>query len=564
MNGTLRSLAAAALLLGVHAVAAAQDTVTVGARAPLAAGEELPKIVADRLIAYYNRPSTVRFGGPTRIPAGRTISGDVGVLGGPVELGGTVDGDLLLINGDITLGEGSRITGDLTVVGGVIAGIDRAQVDGVITTYTAILRYRRTEEGIEYMGSEAVSAYKPGEGTRLELPSWTLGVSEIFVSAGAYNRVEALPVTIGPRITTGGSNPLRLEALLVYRTVGGLSPDAADIGYQVRARQWLFGHRAVWLEAGVQSIIDPIENWQLTNLENSLTLFLIRRDYRDYYEREGWYGLLGWKSNGWFGSFAYRDERHRTVEKRNVWTILFNKGDELRANAAIDAGDLKSLTATLGVDTRTDETRPLSGWFTTLSIEQAVGGKLSGASQDFTRFFLDVRRFFRVSFGSVLGLRLAGGGPLGSDRTPAQRQHYIGGAGSLPAYSMMQFDCGARASPGFGTVPGYGCQRFALFQAEYRTKLNFHYRWDHDAAPRNTEFYSTPFAIDFEPAIVLFYDAGAAWDTDEDFYDHLKLSDNWIADVGAGIEFGGLGVYFAYPLTGSGGLQAVLRLAARF
>ncbi|HSG81025.1 MAG TPA: hypothetical protein VLC48_02145, partial [Gemmatimonadota bacterium] len=172
-------LIAVALLFGGPSMVTAQDTVTVGVSAPLAAGEELPRGVADRLIAYYNRPSTIRFGGQTRIPEGRTITGDVGVLGGPVDLAGTVDGDLLLINGDITLQADSRITGNLTVVGGAVIGVDVGRVDGVVTIYSAILRYRRTDAGIEYMGSEAVRTYEPAGQTKIELPSWRLGESEI-------------------------------------------------------------------------------------------------------------------------------------------------------------------------------------------------------------------------------------------------------------------------------------------------------------------------------------------------------------------------------------------------
>ncbi len=86
------------------------------------------------------------------------------------------------------------------------------------------------------------------DGKRIELPSWKLGDSEIFVSARAYNRVEALPIVIGPRITTGGSNPFRFEAFLIWRTVAGFEPKEGDLGWQVRGKQWLFGHRAVWLE----------------------------------------------------------------------------------------------------------------------------------------------------------------------------------------------------------------------------------------------------------------------------------------------------------------------------
>jgi hypothetical protein len=126
----------------------------------------------------------------------------------------------------------------------------------------------------------------------------------------------------------------------------------------------------------------------------------------------------------------------------------------------------------------------------------------------------------------------------------------------------MQFDCGARGSPDFGTSPGYGCQRFTLFQAEYRSSLDFHWHWD-DRQDFD-DIKGDVFSIDFNPAIVLFYDAGAAWSTDENYWDHLTKSDNWIADLGAGLDFGGLGFYFAYPLTGSGGVNFVLRLTARF
>jgi hypothetical protein len=550
---------ALALLAGAAPAAAAQDTVAVGVRATLGAG--LPRHVADSLVAFYNAPGTIRFSGRTRIPAGATVAGDVAVLGGPVEVAGTVEGDLVVLNGDVSLAEGARITGDLTVVGGVVTGVELGRVDGLITTYGAVFRYRRTPDGIEYLGSE-VEVPEPRRRRRLALPDWTLGESEIFVSARPYNRIEALPIAIGPRITTGGRNPFRFEALLIYRTISGFDPKDKDIGYQVRARQWLFGRRTVWLGAGVQSIVAPIERWQLTNLENSLTLYLFRRDYRDYYQRRGWYSHVGWRSGGFFGSLEYRDEKHTSLAARDPWTILFNKEDEIRPNAAIDPGTLRSLVLTLGLDTRNDEETPWSGWYNQLVLERAVGGSLSGREPDFTHFFLDLRRYLRVSRGAVVAVRLAGGGPLGGGPTPAQREHVIGGAGSLPGYSMLQFDCGARAAPGLGAQPGYGCQRFTLFQAEYRTALDFRFRWDEDRTP--DQIGGDVFSVDFHPALVLFYDAGAAWDTDESYWNHLTKSDNWVADLGAGLDFGGLGFYFAYPLVGPGGVEFVLRLTARF
>ncbi len=562
MRGALPLLVAVALTFSATLDIAAQDTVTVGVRQPLAQGAELPRRVADQLVEFYNRPTTLRFSGRTRIPEGRTVEGDVAILGGPVELAGVIAGDLVVLNGDITLREGAHVQGDLTVVGGITIGAEDGRVDGFMTTYPAVFRYRRTEEGIAYAGSQRPEPIRPRR-RRLDLPRWTLGESEIYVSARPYNRVEALPIAIGPRITTGGRNPLRIDALLIYRTEAGFDPDENDAGYQVRLRQWLGGRRAIWIEGGVHSIIDPVEDWKLTNLENSLALLLFRRDYRDYYERQGFFGGVGWRATpSLTGSLEFRIEDHNAVSARSPWTIFFNTDDRFRANAAADGGDLESLVLTLGLDTRNDRDEPWSGWFGKLRLEQAVGGRLSERDPDFTHFFLDLRRYNRVSRTSVLALRAVTGGRAGGGFLPSQRQHVLGGAGSLPGYNQLQFDCGARARTSFGTVPDYGCERFALFQAEYRSGLDFHFHWDYDQGPE--DFYGDVFSADFDPTIVLFYNAGAAWDTRDGFLDHLTDSDNWLADIGGGIELGGLGFYTAYPLTGSGGFNFIVRLSARF
>lgn len=552
-----------ALLLIALALAVpgwAQDTVQVGTR--LAPTEEagLPRGVARTLVDFYNDPGTLRFSGRTRIPGGRTIDGDVAILGGPVELAGIIDGDLVVLNGDITLLEGSYVAGDLTVVGGVIAGAELGRVDGVITAYSGVFRYRRTPDGIEYLGSD-IERDLP-RGRRLALPSWTLGDSEIYLSARPYNRIEGLPIAIGPRITTGGRNPLRVEALLIYRTEAGFDPEEKDIGYEVRARQWLGGYRDIWLEAGAASVVEPIERWKLTNLENSLALFLFRRDYRDYYERQGWYGRLAGEYRSLSGGIEFRDESHRTLAARSPWTIFFNTEDAIRDNAAIDGGDLQSVALSLTLDTRNDDDNPWQGWYGQGRLEQAVGGDLGGADADFTHFFLDLRRYNRVSRGSVLALRWVSGGRVGDQLLPAQRQHVLGGSGSLPGYDQLEFDCGQRAASGFGETAGYGCQRFALFQAEYRSGLDFEFHWDDRQVP--DAFYGDVFSVQFEPSVVLFYDAGAAWSADEGFWDHLTISDNWVADVGGGLDFGGLGMYIAYPLVGSGGLNFLVRLSGRF
>lgn len=553
-------LAAVLALPVIPSLAAGQDTVRVGEPTAVATAEELPRAVAEEVVAFYNRETTIRLSGRTLIPADREVEGDVAVLGGPVELGGRIGGNLVIINGDINLRPGAWIEGRLTVVGGAAKGVEGARIGRGIATYDGILRYRRTDDGIAYLGT------RPGprrpSATRLRLPDWTIGDSEIYVSARAYNRVEGLPIAIGPRITTGGGNPLRFEALLVYRSEAGFDLDEKDIGYEVGARQYLGGHRDVWIEAGLHSVIDPIERWQLTNLENSLSFFLLRSDYRDYYERTGWAVSLGGRlGRALRGALEYIDEDHETVQTRSPWTILFNTGDPFDPNARINDGDLRSLALRLSLDTRNDPDAPGSGWYNQLRLEQALGGRLAEREPDFTHFFLDLRRYNRVSPGAVLALRFTTGGRAGGSFMPAQREHVIGGIGSLPGYDQRRFDCGVRSQVLIGEVAGYGCQRFALFQAEYRGDLNFDLHWgDDDRDGEITDIFS----VDFEPDLILFYNAGAAWNTGEGFIDHLTNSNNWVADVGAGLELGGFGVYLAYPLAGSGGFNFFARLSGRF
>lgn len=543
----------------VPVAARGQDTVNVGV-ATARSTTELPRAVADEVIAFYNRASTIRLSGRSRIPAGRELDGDVAILGGPVELAGGIGGDLVVINGDVRLEPTARIGGDLTVVGGDLEGEYEATVEGAITVYEGRLRYRRTDDGIAYLGTDR--RLPPVSRTRLELPDWTIGDSEIYISGHAYNRVEGLPIAVGPRITTGGRNPLRLEALLIYRTEAGFDVDRKDIGYELNARQYWGGHHTIWTEAGLVSVIDPIERWQLSNLENSLSLFFLRRDHRDYYDRTGWYGRVGWKiSRALQASVEYRDEEHETVTTGSPWTIFFNTNDEFQPNARIAGGDLRSAALALRFDTRNDSDDPWAGWYNQLRLETSLGGELAGREPDFTHFFLDLRRYNRVSPGAAVALRLVAGGRAGGSFMPAQREHAIGGPGSLPGYNQREFDCGVRSQALIGEVASYGCQRFALFQAEYRGDLNFGFEWgDEDEEADIGDIFS----VDFQPDLILFYNAGAAWNTEDGFVDHLTNSNNWVADVGAGLELGGIGLYLAYPLAGSGGFNFFVRLDGRF
>ena len=208
----------------------------------------LPAHVEDELIAFFNDSATIHFSGRTRIPPERIITGDVAILGGPVTIAGRIDGSIAVINGDVELLPTAEISGNLTVVGGVLEGTSSARVGGELVAYSEALRYRRRGNRIARTGPAPDAR---GRG---------MGRSDLVIATGqSYNRVEGLPITFGPVLETAGSNPLRLQALAIYRTENGLTLDTDELGYFVRAEQFLGGHREFRVGATVQDVVSPIE-----------------------------------------------------------------------------------------------------------------------------------------------------------------------------------------------------------------------------------------------------------------------------------------------------------------
>lgn len=113
---------------------------------PVAAQERveeagLPVAVADDVIAFFNDASTIRFNGRSRLPEGRAIVGDVGVLGGPFFVAGLIEGNLIVVNGDLTIEEGGLVDGDVTVIGGLVRTLPEGAVTGTLTVFGEALRY---------------------------------------------------------------------------------------------------------------------------------------------------------------------------------------------------------------------------------------------------------------------------------------------------------------------------------------------------------------------------------------------------------------------------------------
>ena len=218
---------------------------------------ELPPAIAEQSVRFYNRITTTRLSGDAVIPQGAVVTGDLAVLDGALTLGGTVHGNVLVINGDALLDESAVISGDITVLGGQLRAADGAQVSGTRAQYLEPLRYARDAEFLVYAPPRMEPALVAGREFRFGRTDFRIA------TAGAYNRAEGLPVAVGPRLTLGRSNPTTLDAFAIYRSAAGFDPD--DMGYSLRAEQYLGGHLSARIGLVVRSQIDPIEEWELSD-----------------------------------------------------------------------------------------------------------------------------------------------------------------------------------------------------------------------------------------------------------------------------------------------------------
>lgn len=508
------------------------------------------------VLAFVNDAGTLRFEGDATIPVARSVEGPVALVGGILTVEGRIVGDLVVLNGDLVLGPDAVLQGDVLLVGGQVVG-DEAAITGMLTVYTRRLPLSQ-EDGV----------FAVREERRLERPGIFIGDSRLSIRAGTgYNRVEGLPILLGPVFRTGGSTPLRFDALATFRTESGLSLD--DMGYFIRLEQ-AFESGIRWrLGATAYSEVQAVESRGISDLENSLASALFHRDLRDYFQNEGWSVYLDLEGNETpiSARLAYRSEDHFPVAEGDPWT-LFRSDDIWRPVALAAQGDFSYLDGEVEVDQRNNPDDPTDGWYLRARVIQGLSGSLAVPSHLFDPVvgpptepfsvsttnavgYLDLRRHARVDPDSDLRFRIQVAGSLERDPLPPQFQQSLGGVGSLPGYRRFTLDCGARSQPVYvsedgssrTTYPFYGCDRTALFQAEYRQVFSFDLDLGADDASWDDWRWWPD--VDLSVAWLVFFDAGQGWS-----YTPGGSDTDAVADVGLGFHLGELGVYWAYPLSG--------------
>jgi outer membrane protein assembly factor BamA len=249
---------------------------------------------------------------------------------------------------------------------------------------------------------------------------------------------------------------------------------------------------------------DTNDRWRISDLENSLSAFLFKEDFRNYFEGKGFRCFMELEPI-FLHKFriTYADRDIKSLEAGNPFT-LFGWAKEFRSNPPVEEGRQRSLTVRWTYDSRDNTRFPRVGWFNSVSFETEP----SFFNGDFAyrQFVAHLRRYNIISKGQFLNFRMS----IAFSGADLPLNHYftLGGIGTLRGYPDLS-DRG---------------RNFVLGNAEYRFPIRG-LKWK-------------PFRIVFnELQGLLFADVGDAWSEDWDI-------GNLRTDLGLGISGANIFSYF--------------------
>ncbi len=382
-----------------------------------------------------------RLNGDVEIATGQTIVGNVVVSNGTVTVRGTIQGDLLVIDGAIRLMNASRVEGDVTAINARIEREDDAEIGGALREENGQDEWMvddawdledsdEDEDGMSMFKSKFFDVFM-GDTPRL----FPLG-TDMGETVLRYNRHEGLYF--------GLASSKRLHWNSKPWIVG-----TGSLGYGFASHRWRYSlglyfpiylkNQIIDFGAEGHSFTDTRDQWVINRDENTAMSFFAKEDFRDYFEREGFSASASWNLRledalSVRASAAYVHDTYRSLAKETNWS-LFGGDKIVRANPPILNGNLNSVVFQVEGATTGSYKEDVPGWKGALSIETAGGG-LKG-DMDFRQIMMDVRRYQPLL--GFLNLNVRGRAVASSGFVPMQRAVELGGIGTLPGYGFKEF-----------------------------------------------------------------------------------------------------------------------------
>ena len=394
----------------------AQILVTVADLGPGASGRIIQEAVAKphRLV----EPDSVWF----ILARNQRALSTVLVLGRSAAIAGSVDGDVVVVGGDLFVRPGAHIGGRAVAIGGAVYPSSLAVI----------------EQGAQSFRDNTFSITRTTDGYRLEYVSLRVGSSPPLLFPGIYglrfpiyDRANGASVPFGPAFSYAGGRG-EVDILATYRSdLGKVDPSVeGDMQLTRRTRAHLDARRGTFSN----------EAWIWSDFVNSLSSLFFGTDTRDYYRADRaeltLYHLWEWTQlqiEPFVGGIA---ERAWSVgpalgEQRGPWSVI-GRTDSLgmwRPNPAIVDGHIASALVGSALQWESQQ----------LKLRARSGAEISSNSptEQFVQITSDVGVSF-PTFGAqsyeldVHWVTTPSGTP------PLQRFAYLGGPGTLPFKKLLE------------------------------------------------------------------------------------------------------------------------------
>ncbi len=393
-----------------------------------------------------------------------TVDGNLVVMNGDVTIRGEVNGDILVVFGDVYVHSNAVVTGNITSVGGEIKQFRNSVVSGNQIETSPRNLYRHVN--FEYDGSDWQWSRSNNYST---LPLWPLEDRVLF----DYNRVQG--IFLGLELPKSIASKARIVTVHGF---AGYGFKEKALRYSLGLDRYFFNRRDYRFEIGGKfyDLTDTHDNWIIMPSENMLSSILIHEDFRDYYRRRGYELHMSQNYTVFLkGTLGYRSDDYTSLNKNADWAI-FGGDKKFRANPAIVEGNMRSIFAEIYWDSRDDRELPRRGWYAKLTAEFS-NSKLK-SDFFFNRYFFEFRRYQPLSHSERLDIRLIAATAEGN--LPIQKQYELGGLSTLRGFRYKEF-AGDRMLLG-----------------------NFEYNISPSTFSRDLLFFD-------DVRLILFYDIGLAW-----------------------------------------------------
>ncbi len=365
-----------------------------------------------RLSEFLERDAFVVWSADSVLASGDTVAADLLVLGSAARIAGVVTGDVFVVAGDLFLRPGSRLLGDVVVLGGGYYASGLAEVEG----------------GVEYRPNDLYRVLPRSDGWAIypvrEMPSAVELPGLYGFSFPTYQRVDEWTFAWGVRLQAvrwAWQPSLKLE--------GRYLTERSE--FQGSVAQYWYPTGSLRFGLEYERVTRTNETWVRGDVSNTLSYFFVGDDFRNYYQADrAAFVIGGMEGRRWWPTLSVQWEKAASLPAEKQF-VLFKK-DELIPNPGVDDGETVSLAAEVHLRRR-GPSRRLEASARVEWADSSVAGDAS--------FVLGEGRVSWLTPGPgshEIELFALARGDL-SGRLPRQRWTAFGGRATLPTFDLLGF-----------------------------------------------------------------------------------------------------------------------------